>query len=604
MTENDKDEAVRTNLTKAAQLNLYSASRSLNHDTEKRVGLTISCQTYVQDPLVAAGEAKLGIKEVELQWEPGLAAGPTSSRLAVVDYNADTGALTAPAEWDDDQRLFLGPGRTPLAVGTPSDPQFRQVNVWAIVQRVLEFYQSPQVMGRPIPWGIDGNRLIVVPAAGWGENAFYDRESKSLQFYYFGDSAELRYTCLSHDIVAHETGHALLDGIRPFYYQHTSVQTTAFHEFVADLTAILTALRHNELRQVVVALAGSEEEAVLVELIGNLAEEFGKHVTDRPYLRSAGVKKTMQQAAGDTVPHSVSEVLTGAVFQIFVRLAKSYLDRTLGSGKRATASQALWWAFQRVSATALQALDLCPPVDIQFIDYVRACLRCDELSDPVDEKGYRQVMRDVFHEWGFCREGCDGGDDCELTVDVRELATLRRKAIYRSIDRISRSRTEAYYYINDNREALEIPLSQDLSIVDLYETNKLDPSANRLPTQIVLEYVWEEAVPLEGERFGELAGKVAQLLCGGTIVFDDRGNLLSLARKAPSEERKQLLLAHYADRIKKGLVSDPDDSLGVVLAGSKPISATVSGDTVRLEATAHLRDVSPEAENEVWTASF
>jgi hypothetical protein len=76
--------------------------------------------------------------------------------------------------------------------------------------------------------GVDGNRLILVPHAGSGKNAFYDRHSKSLQFYYYSAPDGPRYTCLSHDIIAHEAGHACLDGIRPHYYTFSSVQTAAF----------------------------------------------------------------------------------------------------------------------------------------------------------------------------------------------------------------------------------------------------------------------------------------------------------------------------------------------------------------------------------------
>ena len=43
-----------------------------------------------------------------MNWEPGLVDGPTSSRIAVVDYNADTGLLTDPATWADDSRIFCG----------------------------------------------------------------------------------------------------------------------------------------------------------------------------------------------------------------------------------------------------------------------------------------------------------------------------------------------------------------------------------------------------------------------------------------------------------------------------------------------------------------
>ncbi len=608
-TEQEKEEAIRGNLTRAALVDLYGAARSLDGETRQRIGLTIPCRVFVQDPLFDADAGGLGIQETRLQWEPGIGPGPTSSRIAVVDYNADSGTLTPPATWDEETRSFRRADGRPLALGKTTDPQFRQVNSWAIVQRVLEFYQSPQIMGRPIPWGVNGNRLIVVPAAGWGENAFYDRDSKSLQFYYYGPANDLRFTCLSHDIVSHETGHAILDGIRPYYYEHSSVQTTAFHEFVGDLTAIFTALRHNDLRALLVKLAGSDQEAVLVAAIGNLAEEFGKYVSDRPYLRSARTKKTMGDVAGDTEPHNVSEVLTGAVFQIFVRIAQAHLARPRAGGKVPSAGQALWWAFQRVSATAFQALDFCPPVDVQFIDYVRAFLRCDELSDALDVSGFRRIMGDVFHEWGFCREDCERGDRCGLATDPRGLETLRRKAIPRSIDRISRSRTEAYYYLHDNREALGIPLGQDVIVADLYEANKLDPSANRIPTQIILEYVWEEAVPLDGARFGALSGKVAQLLCGGTIVFDDRGKLLYLVRKPGTESpdgvaRRDLLLEHYAERVRKGMVADPDESIGIVLAGSKPVVATMAGETVRLAVTPHLMDGRYGTEDEPWSASF
>ena len=127
------------------------------------------------------------------------------------------------------------------------------MNVWAIVQRALDFFESGFALGRRIPWGFEGNRLIVVPHAGPGENAYYDRHSKSLQFYYFDRGDERIYTCLSTDIINHEFGHALLDGIRPLYIEAVSPETAAFHEFIGDLTAILIALRNTRFRQQLIA---------------------------------------------------------------------------------------------------------------------------------------------------------------------------------------------------------------------------------------------------------------------------------------------------------------------------------------------------------------
>ena len=67
------------------------------------------------------------------------------------------------------------------------------------------------------------------------------------------------------------------------------------------------------------------------------------------------------------------------------------------AARKVTPAQALWWSAERFRRVALQPLDLCPPCDIQFLDYARAVLRNDILTNPVDEEGYRQDMLEAFH---------------------------------------------------------------------------------------------------------------------------------------------------------------------------------------------------------------
>ena len=164
-------------------------------------------------------------------------------------------------------------------------------------------------------------------------------------------------------------------------------------------------------------------------------------------------------------------------------------------------------------------------------------IRNDILTNPVDEDGYRELMLQVFHKRGLCtceyKSGTDLPGDCQFQ-EVLEVPDL--DFIYHDIARVSRSRTAAYYFLSDNRNVLHIPAHQDVQVVDLYDTNKYGVAAERLPREVVLEYVWGEQVTLEndpdkGLDFGKWHGKTVTLGCGGTLVFDDRGNLLSWFRK-------------------------------------------------------------------------
>ena len=169
---------------------------------------------------------------------------------------------------------------------------YRQVNVWAVVLQVLEFFEDPQVLGRPVPWGFSDNQLVVQPHAGYAPNAFYDRNTKSLYFQYFGDQENPTYTCLT-QIIAHQPGHAInLDGIPPMYTQLSSLQTVAVHEFICDLTAILLNLFNNDIREFVAQKTeGRLEEA---DVLTNIAPEFGTEVLGQPFLRTAFNKLTLQ----------------------------------------------------------------------------------------------------------------------------------------------------------------------------------------------------------------------------------------------------------------------------------------------------------------------
>lgn len=599
-----KKAAKRTSLTAHIspddRVALYAASRYLPASLRSEAGLQLPFTTYMQDPAVAKKIPALSFNEhLLVDWEPGLADGPTSARFAVVDYNADSDALTPPAEWDEKLQTFVFDGKV-IDQSTAKLPQFRQVSVWAILQRALAFFEDAPALGRRIPWGFEGNRLIVVPRAGYGENAYYDRETKSLQFYYFGSDPNFVDTCLSTDIVNHEFGHAVLDGIRPLYNESSLVQTGAFHEFVGDLTAILLTLQNGELRR----FLADESEGSIGEAgpIGAIAEEFGENISDRPYLRTATNKDKMSDVKRSTSSHRVSEVLTGAMFDILVELGEHYRNEP-----GTTPRQAFWRATDRMQRTAIQPLDLLPPVDVTFRDYALAVCRSQQLSDPIDPEGYYSMLIKVFRKREILSD-----EDVKRLEEPQYLYDRFDFCVPRSVGEVSSSRAAAYRFLDDNRQELLIPASQDFFVADLYDAHKCGRQRARLPRQVILEYVWREDVLLEGERFGRFNGSWTSMLCGGTLVFNENGNLLHWAMKPGAlayggkrerggavaerwktaieegKARRQELLDDLARQIAAGRVGAVAATPKGLLGAVPPLIADEEEDQVRFRLAPHL----------------
>ena len=543
------------------RLALYAAQRFIDSDLEAKFKVRVPFDVYFQDPQVAAHDPKLAFNEDCLvPWEPGFGDGPTSARFAVVDYDAHTEALTAPARWDKKLDKFVAPDGKVLDRHNADALQFHQVNLWAIAQRALEFFESGFGLGRRIPWGFDGNRLILVPHAGPGENAYYDRHSHSLQFYYFDRGDERIHTCLSTDIVNHEFGHAVLDGLRPHYIEAVLPETAAFHEFIGDLTAILIALRNNPFRHRLIA--ETKGDLSKESTLSRLAEQFGQHVEGKPYLRSAINKLTMKKVANNQRPHHMSKVLTGAMFDIIIRLTKYYR-----AVKKQTNGDAFWNAIQRAQMMAIQPLDLLPSVDVTFRDYALAVLRAHEITSPTDPDDYRGMVLDAFIKRGILSER----DRSERRKPQHVFERLDLD-VFHDASSIASSPANAYRFLDDNRRKLFIPPSADVVVSDLSTALKLTREARRLPKEILLQYVWREDIVLEGAQFGTFAGETASLLCGATLALNENGELLAWARKPGSErtgeskealaeqqrgvERRTAFLDALARRIKAGRIGD------------------------------------------------
>jgi len=555
-------------LSLAERRDLYASRRFLDSATQRTLGLKIPFHVYYKDPLVAKNNPGLEIDEdFYVPWEPRISHGPTSARFAIVDYDSTANSLAEPARWDGDENAFFVPAPDGRKVdqSIKDTTHFRQVSTWAILQSTLDYFESPSGLGRRISWAFEGNRLLVTPSAGYGANAYYDRKSKSLQFYYFDSEKDGQriHTCLSSDIVNHEFGHALLDGIRPYLLEAVSPQTGAFHEFLGDLVAILMTLRNNPFRrQLAERTEGHLRTTSGEALLAAVGTEFGDAVAGQPYLRSAANQCRLGQLRDEIEPHALSEVMTGAMFDVFVALTEQYLTRDLGDGKRHTPAQALMHASARMQVIAIQALDLLPPVEVTFNDYARAILRNLAIADPTDPNEYRKMIAAIFVKREIMTE--------EEATDLTKPAALYDRmpgTIAHDAERLGSSRAEAYRYLDDNRDKLLIPDHVDIVVDEVFTAEKMVGMGLFQPKQIILQYLWREELALEGDRFGAFNGKTTSLLCGGTMVFDVNGSMLYWTRK-PGSEPSAVAVTAVAKRDKgRKLFGTEEDALDEVKRG-------------------------------------
>lgn len=469
--------------------------------------------------------------------------GPVSRRLALVDFDADgnlhPGARLSPPDGDKRRKYMIDPRDSEA-------PEYRAVLVFGTVWMTLKMFENENILGanRKLAWAFGAPQLLVVPRAGEWPNAFYERESHSLQFFYFETDQGTLHTCLSADIVAHETGHAILDAICPDLYNATSPQSLAIHESIADLTALCRALDNRPLVDEVV----SRPEWTIRESsqFTALAEEFGNAISlgRRSYLRNAYNDRTLcddapkeQQVARDE-PHALSEVLTGALYSAFVAQYEKFHDKFMADevdgakGETAARGKALGITLNRFSRIVFRALDYVPPGEVSFADLGRAIVAADMAAYPSDDDNAdRQVIIDEF-----VRRCIVATADELIVPTLYELESLSSPTT--DFDAIRDSEWHAQQFVNDNRDVFGIPSGIAFELRDRLDVSKVFPYAERKNVrELVIKISWEEDEPNPiGGGFPERR----LITKGATLVIDwDLRLVRALLRTNNDEQQRQ-----------------------------------------------------------------
>ncbi|MEM1043125.1 MAG: peptidase M4 [Bacteroidota bacterium] len=383
---------------------------------------------YTLDAGASRGDAP--VARVNVPYEP-LAPGPKGQLFEVEETFRTADGLRPQVVDLDAPRVLLESGRTP----SPSDPQFHQQMVYAVC--TLTYAAFRKALGRDLAWGFDGTpdadglvRLRLLPHAFEGRNAYYDPEAGTLNFGYFRNAGDARgrnvpggvtFTCLAHDIVAHEVTHALLDGLRAHFTLPTNPDVLAFHEALADLVAIFQRFGYPEVVRAAIRRARGrpEKSEVLTGLARQLARATGHHAET---LRStvSAERDLPRYREASPAPHARGELLIGAVFEAFLTVFQRKSARLLrlatgGTGilpegdlpadlVEALADKACALAGQFLTI-CIRAVDYCPPVDIEFGEFLRAVITADYDLVPDDPWGYREAWIDAFQRRGIYPHG-------------------------------------------------------------------------------------------------------------------------------------------------------------------------------------------------------
>jgi hypothetical protein len=383
---------------------------------------------YTLDPSAARDDGLTG--RLKIPYEP-LAPGPRGRLFAVDDTCGPRG--NQPVDLDD-VRLAMCEGYEP----SPSQMQFHQQMVYAVCSSVYSTFRS--ALGRPVAWAFEEradpqlrNQLVIRPHGTRERNAYYDKEKGELVFGYFSADATVLgnnlpqgsvFTCLSHDIVVHELTHALLDGLRSEFERPTSAEVLAFHEAFADLVAFFQRFTYEEV--VTAALKKSRgtlaQAPRLIDLACQFAQTIGQGQALRQALDTGLTREELARRRQDPEPHLRGSVLVAAVVDAFDRIYRKKIDVHLRLATNGTCVlpagnlsgdllQALATEIRQLAGRFLsiliRAIDYCPPVDIQFGEYLRALITADHQLVPDDPWGYREALIGAFRERGIYPEGVD-----------------------------------------------------------------------------------------------------------------------------------------------------------------------------------------------------
>jgi hypothetical protein len=142
--------------------------------------MKVKVPVMIQDPSLKS-PIKKDYEQIDEKAFKCFLNGPTTDRVAVVDFHPSTGKVVRGARYEPPSD---GKKTGAYIVKDGKDfeaPDFCQCTTFGVVAATMAMFEEEDVLSRRLEWAFKRPQLLVVPRAGEWANAFYQRESGSLQ---------------------------------------------------------------------------------------------------------------------------------------------------------------------------------------------------------------------------------------------------------------------------------------------------------------------------------------------------------------------------------------------------------------------------------------
>jgi hypothetical protein len=536
-----------------------------------------------QDPNVKDRNGRILMSGIQIPQEV-LERGPIGYRVQVVDYDATEdkfhGAHELPSALEYEP-LAWRQGHLSIT----HDYRFHAQNVYALVMKTLARFEY--ALGRRIGWSFKTHQIKVAPHGMLDANAFYTPNAEGLVFGYFpGRTGGTVYTCLSHDVVVHETTHALLDALRERYLDPSSADQAAFHEGFSDVIALLSVFSQRELvlellrrgrinkkgvPKNMIRASDVSVEALKANALFALAEQMGQElegIRGSALRNSASIPldKRLRYSVEYSEPHRRGELLVAAVLHTFITVWAKRIGDIAADGQSLVplarvAEEGADIADVLVTMW-IRGLDYMPPVHVEFGDALSGALTADREIRPDDSRyELRARTRAAFEAYGFAPAAATSEGTWQAPPEDLDYSNVR-------FDSMRADKDEIFRFLWDNRtkfalrpgaytEVLSVRpctrIGEDgftlhETVAEYYQVARLTPRELRahkirLPDGFRRELnearrnrsarssngaehsAGHQHAPLNGGSLEEDDDLVTPLYGGGTLIFNDYGRL-------------------------------------------------------------------------------